>query len=75
MQEVLPIFLSEGGELRTQQNELDRIKVIALSAAVPPHYHIVLGTEGFNIALAPEGPESRDDNLLDVHCHQMLEVE
>ena len=51
MQQVLSILLSQGGELGTQQNELDRIEKVTLPAAISPDDYIVLGTKRLDFTL------------------------
>jgi len=72
VQQVLAILLPQRAELGAQQHELNGVEKVALPAPVPPDNHVVLGGERLNLALAPERPEPRDDDLLDVHVRFCL---
>ena len=67
MKEMLTILLSKGSKFRTQQNKLNGIEEIALSASISANDYIVLRTERLNLTLASKRSESRYYNLLDMH--------
>lgn len=67
MKKMLPIFLAQCRESRTQQHELYRIEEVRLARSISTHDHIVLRAKRFYLRLVSETSEPADYYLLNVH--------
>ena len=67
MHGLLITHRSQRRKPRSQQDELDGIEEIGLSAPVPPQNAVRGGCEGMDFGLLPKGPKIGDCDLFDVH--------
>ena len=67
-------YRSQCRKPRSQQNELDGVKEIGLSASVSSQNAVRCGRKGVDFRLLPEGPEIGDCDLFNVHAFVCLIV-